>query len=235
MLAFLIDAPLDDVALDGALDVPEDLPAIDDWLARARAERQELIGAAAGVEGAAHLVRVASGQWWPSISVGLDYFLSRDSAPTDQDWRGFVALNLPLFEAGRIRADVRDALSFLREARLVQSLAERGAERDVEVAWENLTSSRERIERLRVRLTAAREAFEQANGLYDAGLATNLERLAAQQEELQTELALESAELERRVFYLDLLRASGALHEWTGLVRPAPQARAEEAPSAEAR
>jgi outer membrane protein TolC len=234
VLAFLIDAALDGVALDGALEVPEMLPNDDEWLARAVSGRQELAATRAGVDASAHDVRVATGGWWPSVSIDLDWFLSRDSAPTDEDWRGLIEIAVPIFEAGLVRANVRDALSRLREAKLEHSLALRGVERDIAVASENLTSSRERIERLRVRLVATREALDQANSLYDAGLATNLERLAAQQETLETELALESAELERRVFYLDLLRASGDLHEWAGLVRPQPDTTVDEPESARA-
>ena len=219
LLAFLIGTQLEGVALDGELDVPDDLRSLEDWLAGARTARVEIAAADAGVDASAHGVRIASGGWWPSVSIGLDWFLARDSAPTNEDWRGLIALDLPLFQAGRVRADVRDALSRLREAKLARSLTLRGVERDVEVAWENLDTSGERLERLRVRLIAAREAFAQAEGLYDAGLATNLERLAAQQEQLDTELELESAALERRVFYLDLLRASGELHTWAGLRR----------------
>jgi outer membrane protein TolC len=96
------------------------------------------------------------------------------------------------------------------------------------VALENLVTSADRIAELRVQLATATEALAQAEGLYDAGLATNLERLTAQDDQLRTELLLESAELERKVFYLDLLRTTGGLHEWLGLIRPGDAGAEEE-------
>ena len=53
-----------------------------------------------------------------------------------------------------------------------------------------------------------------------AGLATNLERVTAQDQRLRTALALENAELDLGIFRLDLLRATGTLHSWLGLERP---------------
>jgi adhesin transport system outer membrane protein len=235
LLEFLTGAALEGVVLDGTLEMPEP-PPVEEWLAQARKQRQDFIAAEASVDAATHAVEVASGQWWPSLSVDLAAFLSRDSSPTDQDWSALIALHLPLFSAGRIRADVRDALSFLREAKLASSLTERAVRRDVEVAWENLRASRERVERLQVRLAAATEAFAQADGLYDAGLGTNLERLIAQDQMIASQLAHESAKLDVQIFYLNLVRSAGGLSAWIGLERPDPDAKtAEEDARAEAR
>jgi outer membrane protein TolC len=129
-------------------------------------------------------------------------------------------VTLPLLEPGRIRADVSDAFSLLREARLRLSLQERSVRRDVDVAFANLATGRDRVEALRRQLAAADEAFAQAEALYDAGLATNLERVTAQDQRLRTALALENAELELGAFRLDLLRATGTLNQWLGLTRP---------------
>ena len=68
----------------------------------------------------------------------------------------------------------------------------------------------------------ASDALEQAEGLYQVGLATNLERLAAQDRLLSAQLQLVNADLDRKVFYLDLLRTAGVLHEMIGLVREQP-------------
>lgn len=235
LLEFLTGAPLEGVVLDGTLEMPEP-PPVEEWLAQARKQRQDLVAAEASVEAAMHAVEVASGQWWPSLSVDLAAFLSRDSSPTDRDWSALIGLHLPLFSAGRIRADVRDALSFLREAKLASSLTERAVRRDVEVAFENLRASRERVERLQVRLAAATEAFAQADGLYDAGLGTNLERLIAQDQMIASQLAHESAKLDVQIFYLNLVRSAGGLSAWIGLERPDPDVKtAEEDARAEAR
>src|SRR5690606_18206988 len=77
---------------------------------------------------------------------------------------------------------------------------------------------------LSIRVQAAAEALRQAEGLYSVGLATNLERLTAQDQLLSAELDLTNALLDQKVFYLDLLRTAGVLHQQIGLIRtPSPE------------
>ncbi|TAJ24733.1 MAG: hypothetical protein EPO68_01105, partial [Planctomycetota bacterium] len=149
---------------------------------------------------------------------------ARDSEPSEQDWSSFVELRLPLFSAGRIRAGVRDALSRLREARAEHARAARAVRRDCEIAHENLAASKVRVAELGVRLAAARDAFAQAESLYDAGFGTNLERLVAQDQQLAAELELESARLEAQERELALLGARGELGAWIGFARALPPA-----------
>jgi outer membrane protein TolC len=226
-LEFLTGVPLPDIALDGTLDVPDEVPTTDELIARARQQRQDVAAAAAAVDTAASRVRVSKGRWYPSLALNLDVFLSRDSLPTDQDWTSLLQVNLPLFTGGRIQADVRESLSLLREAKLTYAQSLRAVQRDIEIAVLNLRESRERVAELRVQLATARDGSDQAEGLYDAGLATNLERLAAQTDQLRTELELENAVFDRQVSYLDLLRASGLLYEWVGFQRAPPHTGAE--------
>jgi outer membrane protein TolC len=58
---------------------------------------------------------------------------------------------------------------------------------------------------------AAEEALRQAEESYRAGLATNLERLTAQDAVLTAQLQLTSELFDHKVFYLTLLRAIGGL------------------------
>lgn len=201
---------------------PEFPPPRDELRAAADRKRQDVIAGARRVEAAARLVEVAYGQYFPSVSLDFQAFLSRDTNPTGLDWTGLLRVSVPLFSAGLIEADVRDALALLRQARLFDSLVRRAAMRDVDIAYDNFLSTRERIDQLRVQVRAAGDALQQADGLYQAGLATNLERLDAQDRLLSAELQLITAELERKVFYLDLLRTTGAIHELVGLQRAEP-------------
>jgi outer membrane protein TolC len=164
-LGFLIGAAVPKNPLDAALEVPDEVRSHDELYALAEQNRQQLIASAIAVDVAADEVRVQRGRWYPSLVLDLDVFLARDSAPTDQDWRGLIDVNLPLFTGGRIQADVRDALSNLREAKLAYSLMKRSVLRDIEVAVFNLDESRDRVAELRVQLASAQEASQQAEGL----------------------------------------------------------------------
>src|SRR5690606_32403148 len=118
---------------------------------------------------------------------------------------------LPIFTAGLIEADVREAWSQFRQALLFRQYLFRQIDRDIRTAYENVVNSDERIRELRVQLTAAEQALRQAEESYGAGLATNLERITAQDQVLSAQLQLASEEFNRKLFYLNLLRAAGGL------------------------
>jgi outer membrane protein TolC len=221
-LSFLTGEPL------GEALVLDDLPAatgedagLDALWALAGANRQDIIAATHRIDAAKELVESAYGQYYPTVSLDLQVFLQRDSEPSDLDFASLIRVSLPLFSAGLIEADVRTALSVLRQAKLEEILTRRAARRDVEIAHDNMLFADERVAQLRVQERVAQEALEQAEGSYEAGLGTNLERLAAQDRLLSTQLQLVNAEFDRKIASLDLLRTTGRLHELIGLTRPA--------------
>lgn len=221
VLAFLTAATMAERPLLDGLSVSTEAPDIEALLATAESRRQDLEAAARRVDAAGLDVQSAYGQYFPSFSVNLQYFLQRGTDPAELQWATLLQASLPLFSAGVIEADVRTALSRLRQAKLEYSRVRRQVRRDIEVAMENLRSSFERTERRRVQVKSAGDALDQAEGLYRAGLSTNLERLIAQDRLLTAQLELVTAELDTKVFYLDLERTTGTLHELVGLDRPA--------------
>jgi outer membrane protein TolC len=64
---------------------------------------------------------------------------------------------------------------------------------------------------LNTQVTAAQQALNQAEASFDAGLATNLERLVAQEQYLNAKLQLTSEIYNQRVYASDLARATGGL------------------------
>jgi len=219
LLSFYTATELMDQPLADLLDVPEDAPDPVSLRRMALERRADLAAADRTIDAAAAAVRVAYGQYFPQISADLQIFLARDSEPSGLDWTSLIEINLPLFSAGLIEADVRTALSQLREAKLLRSELAREIERQVAVAIDNWIEAAERIEQLHVQVASAAAALEQATGSYNVGLATNLEQVEAQDRLLSAQLQLVSAELDRKTFYLDLRRATGTLHELVGLQR----------------
>jgi len=110
-----------------------------------------------------------------------------------------------------IHANVRSALSRLRQARLEESSTRRSIEEDVRLAHSNLQASADRLKELQISRDAAREALRQAEGNYTAGRATNLERLVAQDQVLSAELQLATATYDQKLFYLNLQRVTGRI------------------------
>ena len=222
-LAFLTSAPVQELPVIDDFEAPASIrESLDELWAAAEARRQDILAAERRIEAARELVEYAYGHYFPTVSLNVQVFLQRDSEPTDLDITSLLRVSLPLFSAGLIEADVRTALSVLRQAKLEQTLVRRTARRDVEIACRNLEYAADRVEQLRVQQRVAQEALDQAEGSYEAGLGTNLERLAAQDRLLSTQLQLVNAEFDVKVQALDLLRTTGRLHELIGLERDEP-------------
>ncbi|HYF00228.1 MAG TPA: TolC family protein [Planctomycetota bacterium] len=219
LLGFLTAVPLDGRPLRDTLAPPAELPGLEALVAESERRNPRIAAARRRIEAAAKAVESAYGQYFPAVFADLQVFLRRESEPSNVDWTSLIRVSLPLFSAGLIEADVREALSRLRQAKLAESLARRDARRQVETARVDVEAAARRAAELRTEVDAARLALEQAEGLYQAGFATNLERLAAQDQLLSAELLLVEAELDRKIRWLELRRAAGGLHDLPGLRR----------------
>jgi outer membrane protein len=211
VLSFLVGVPVASSPLIDQAQGPRSLPTLEDMQAEAALRRQDLVATRFAVEAAKHDVNAAIGRYFPSITFNVNYFLHRESLPSESKWNELLVLNLPIFTGGVLEADLRLAWSLLRQAKLAESLTERQVLHDVRIAYENVMSSQERFRELQVQLKAGEEALTQAEAAWRAGLGTNLERLVAQDRLLSTQLQLTSERYELKVFYLALLRAVGQL------------------------
>jgi len=210
-LALMTNANVEKATLVDRLYVPEDLMPIDAAVLDADRSRPDIKADEAAVRVARESVKVAIGEYYPSISLNLDYYLHRDSFPTNLEWSSLLSLNFPVFSAGTIEADVRTAWSKLRQALYTEWLLIRQVEHDVKSAWDTTDSSRRRIIELRTEVAASQEALRQSVQRYTVGLAINLDVLTAQDSLLTSQLDLATEEFNHKIFYLDLLRSLGRL------------------------
>lgn len=213
LLAYLLnDSSVEAMPFDDGY-APQPAGPVARLLAHARTHRSELAAATRAVQAAERDVRVAIGAYYPSVTLDLTAFVHRESAPTARDWESLLELSFPIFSGGRLDADTRAAWSFLREANLIEQQSIRRVRREVEQAYRDLLASRERLNELDVQLRAAAESFRQAEAVYQAGRGTNLERVTAQDAQLQAELALVSEAINEKLLNLSLARAAGLLRE----------------------
>ncbi|HEV2296683.1 MAG TPA: TolC family protein [Tepidisphaeraceae bacterium] len=226
-LAFITNAAVATSPLVEAFEVPPIALPASALRAIAEERRRDLAAAVAAARAARQEVEVAWGQYYPSVALDLSVFLYRESSPQSRDWDALIRANLPIFSAGLIHADVRTAWSLFRQAVLNESLTRRQVAKDVAIAHEDLLSSGRRLDESRTQLAAAEQAFVQADRSNAIGLATNLERLIAQDQLLAAQLQYVSEQFARKVSYLNLLRATGslrsALEEMATTTRPATQ------------
>lgn len=210
-LSLLTTVDASALPLSDGFDPPAELPSADELLAIATAQRQDLAATAAAAAATRETVDAEIGRYYPTVTLNLQYFLTRDTIPTDRDWTSLLTLNLPIFSAGRIDADVRAAWSDFRRAVLQHSLTRRQIRRDIDVAYADLIATRARVEELTHQVAAAQEALRQAEAAYSAGLGTNLERITAQDQLLSAQLRSAREEYTAKIAYLAAVRATGGL------------------------
>ena len=205
-----VDGPLSD-DFGEELSATTPLPPREAFEQRALNDREDVVAAQAAIRAAQQRVHEAFNQYYPSVTLNLTGFLTREDYNDASKWTAVLNANVPIFTAGKIEADVRLAWSELRQAALFESLTRRQALEGVRLAYDNVAASRGRLNDLATEVQAARDALEQAEGSYRVGLATNLERLAAQSDLLNAELQLASERYNQALLLLDLTRFTGRL------------------------
>jgi multidrug efflux system outer membrane protein len=185
------------------------------------AQRPDVFNAEREVAAASADVGAARAQRYPRLalqgSVGLANFRSGGDNIALDTWSiGPLALTLPIFNGGRLSANV-DAASARYEAAVVNYRASaRQAVREVEQALVNLDSSTARIEDAKVAMQGYRLAFQAAEDRYKNGMASLLELEETRRLRLAAENAAATLQRERNQAWVALYRAAGG-----GWTRPA--------------
>jgi outer membrane protein TolC len=213
MLSFLTQSDISTLPLSDTYEVPADLETNDIYLQLAQANRNDLSAALNAVKAARAEVDAAFGQYYPSVSLDVSAFIYRESLPDARNWDALLALNLPLFSAGLIEADVREAWSFYRQALLVEQRLRRQIAQDIDTSLIEIFASEKRLAELKVQVDAAQQAYDQSDQSYRAGLATNLDRVTAQATLLRAQLDFSNEYYDRKLRQLQLLRTAGMLRQ----------------------
>src|SRR3954471_18499288 len=155
LLAFLIGVkhitgPLRDDFLLPTQPVP-----MEELLSQAWNSREDYKAAQAAVEAATHNVDAAIGEYYPSVTLNVTGYLFRENFADASKWNTLLQVNMPIFSAGVIEADVRTAWSRLRQAALAQSLIHRQIEDEVEQSYQNYLTSSEKLRELDAQIRAA--------------------------------------------------------------------------------
>lgn len=210
-LARLIGVPYVRATLADEYAAPKTAGDLEALLATARQCRYDLKAARQATMAARQGVEAAIGQYYPSVSLNLQAFAYRQTWPDDSHFAGLVQLNLPIFDAGRIHADVRTAWSQFRQNLDAESLLNKQVAQQVETALIDFNTSVRQITDLTTEVGAAEAAYRISDRSFNLGLATNLDRLDAQDRLLIAQLELAAEKYNNTIRYLALLRATGRL------------------------
>lgn len=150
----------------------------------------------------------------PTVSLGANVTYGVNT-PTfnDEQLSGQISLNgqMPILDGGRNNSLIRQAMAILDQRKAELQDGARTVERDTANAWSNLEVARASIRSSRQQIRAARVAFDGIQEEAKLGARTTLDVLDAEQEVLNAEFGLVSAQRDEYVAAYTLVAAMGLL------------------------
>jgi len=177
-------------------------------------QRPDVYRSARELEAASEDVGGAQAQRFPRLtlngSIGATRFVAGDVSSDLTTWSiGPLALTVPLWDAGKSRANVDAARARYDEAVINYQSTVRNAVREVEQALVNLQSTATRGQYVVDAVEGFRASLGGTESLYQNGLASLYDLEEARRTRLAAELAVVSLRQERVAAWIALYRAAG--------------------------
>ena len=213
-----IDEPALRARLGASAAVAAPAIAITSVPAQLLAQRPDVFTAEQEVAAASFDVGSAQAQRYPRLSLSgsigaANFHAGGENIKTDTWTIGPLAVSLPIFDAGRRRANVDAAKARYDAAVISYRASARRAVSEVEQALVNLDSSTSRSSDAQVSLEGYRASFVAAEDRFKNGLGSLLELEDARRTRLAAENAMVTLQRERNAAWIALYRAAGG--GWT--------------------
>lgn len=156
-------------------------------------------------------ISIAKGAHYPSVDLSGNYYLDRTGVLATSDWDVGVAVVIPLYQGGGVSAAVKEAAQGKRIAELNSSEAQRAAERDVTINYQNIVQLNEQLKVLKKALSKSEEAYQLNRKDYQYGLVTNLDVLQSLNIFIETKRSYNSLISIAHLNFKNLEAATGVL------------------------
>jgi outer membrane protein TolC len=160
------------------------LPPIDEagLLTRALASRPDYLAAEQQVKAAELRVKAAQAERIPSLGLNGDFgALGTRPGNAISTWNVSAELKVPIFQGGKIEADIRQADADLRRRRAERDNLRGRIEQDIADALLDVRAAAEQLEVAHTTLDYARLALTQSQDRFSAGVTNNIEVIQAQE------------------------------------------------------
>ena len=151
----------------------------------------------------------AHGERMPSVDVAFNFTKQRAAFPSDQFWRIFVNINVPIYDGGAATIKRAQAEADRRQLELQKRLQTKQIRADIIQAYLDFTTVRKSLESARKELELVERTYEDINRFYAVGEATDLERENAYQQLNTTRRMLANLETDEVVALFSLRRSLG--------------------------
>ncbi|MEP0070558.1 TolC family outer membrane protein [Pyruvatibacter sp.] len=184
-------------------------------LATATVNNPTLVAARFAEEASRHAIRTAQGGLLPTLTVQGDYSQSDNPSSTVKSSETASVtgrLTIPLYQSGAEYSQIRQAKQLNSQSRLQIREATRSVEEGVASAWENYRAANARIVSDREQVRANEIALDGVQQEAQVGSRTTLDVLDAEQELLDSRVALVTSERNAYVAAYQVLSAIGRLN-----------------------
>ena len=183
---------------------------IDEALRRAYASRNDYQSALAQLRAATLARKAAVARYYPSLSTAVNYGdIGINPGNSHGTLDATAALNIPIFQGGRIHGEVLQAQAALRQSEEMLDNLRAQIDQDVRNALLDLQSAAEQVEVARSSVDLAGQTLQQARDRFAAGVADNIEVVQAQQSVASANESLISSLYAYNVSKIALGRAIG--------------------------
>jgi len=122
-------------------------------------------------------------QYLPAAGVSADYgVLGYTPSQLAPNYTLTATLNIPIFQGGRVQADVKEAEAVLQERQAETSNLKARIEQEVEDSVLDLRAAARQVEVAKTGLDFAQQALDQSQDRFAAGVTNNVEVIQAQQQ-----------------------------------------------------
>jgi len=195
---------------DNANYAPQPKTSLEEALSRAYASRADYQSALAQVRAATLARKAAVAGYYPSVSTAVNY---GDIGVNPNNSHGTLdataALNIPIFQGGKVHGDVLQAEAALRQSQQQLDNLRAQIDQDVRNALLDLQSAAEQVEVARSSVDLANQTLQQARDRFAAGVTDNIEVVQAQQSVASSNESLISSLYTYNVSKVELARAMG--------------------------
>ena len=189
---------------------------IDQSLQQAYRERPEYLAAESRVRSAEIAVKAAKGEALPSLQLNGDFGgLGKTPATMENTYTVSAGVRIPIFQGGRVRADVAQAETDLRQTRLQLDDLHNRIELEVRSAALDVKTSDQQVAVAKQSIGLAAEQLKQAQDRYAAGVSGSLEVVQAQEAVATSNETYIQALYLNNVAKLTLARALGVAERQT--------------------
>ncbi len=179
-------------------------------LQRAYTSRSDYLAAAQQVRAAEYYRKGATAEYFPSIDATADYGdLGVNFGNSHGTFSVAGRLNIPIFQGGKVHADVLKSEATLRQARAQLDNLHGQIEYEVRTALLDLEAADQQVQVARSSVDLAEQTLMQARDRFAAGVTDNLEVVQAQQTVAGAHESYISSLYAHNLAKLDLVRAMG--------------------------